>query len=497
MKIIGERRAIDKIYKRRNRYEIPDWQREGDLWDLSKKQALIDSILRGWRLPKFYFVKSRPDQYLVEDGQQRLLAIYEFCDNQLPLSSATAREFGGRFYNELPQLAADSFDDFEIDYDVIEGATDKELKDLFQRLQAGVALTSSEKLNAIHGKARDFARSISKEPFFTETVTVADTRYSHFDIAAKVLSIEIEGLETGLRFEDIKRIFESSVNFSASSTVAKRIRSALTFLHSAFKNKGEILKTRTVVQSLITLTCKLIQTGQSTGHEQEVLKFFKDFTDELGKQIELGQAATDSDYLTFQRSVNANVKGGARIRHQILLRKLFTLAPGLADIFDPSIVAESGLSGRITALSESISNLIEQVNKKYAASKGDDLFKPTNKTSQAQVRLRKAITNLEEYGALIDDLYFLFRESAGARLQDAWPTSFSDINDLRTDLRHDVDHGDASKIRAKRRKHGRTFARYAGSETPGTIEPSKLPLLQANLLAAIEGDLRVLLASTT
>lgn len=95
MKMTSDRREIDKIFKRRNRYEIPDWQREGDLWDTAKKQALIDSILRGWKLPKFYFVKLSDDQYLVEDGQQRLLAIYEFCDNQLSLSPASAKEFGG------------------------------------------------------------------------------------------------------------------------------------------------------------------------------------------------------------------------------------------------------------------------------------------------------------------------------------------------------------------------------------------------------------------
>ena len=80
MKMTGERRAVDKIFRRRNRYEIPDWQR-GDVWDRPKKQRLIDSMLRGWKLPKFYFVKTSEDQYLVEDGQQRLLAIFEFCSN--------------------------------------------------------------------------------------------------------------------------------------------------------------------------------------------------------------------------------------------------------------------------------------------------------------------------------------------------------------------------------------------------------------------------------
>lgn len=68
MKMTPERRAIDKIFRRRDRYDIPDWQRE-EVWDTAKKQLLIDSILRGWKLPKFYFVKTSDNEYDVEDGQ--------------------------------------------------------------------------------------------------------------------------------------------------------------------------------------------------------------------------------------------------------------------------------------------------------------------------------------------------------------------------------------------------------------------------------------------
>ena len=90
MQMRAERRALDKIFKRRDRYEIPDWQRE-EVWSLTKKQLLIDTILRGWKLPKFYFlrVSSEPDEYEVVDGQQRLLSIFEFLDNQLSLSEAS------------------------------------------------------------------------------------------------------------------------------------------------------------------------------------------------------------------------------------------------------------------------------------------------------------------------------------------------------------------------------------------------------------------------
>jgi hypothetical protein len=133
------------------------------------------------------------------------------------------------------------------------------------------------------------------------------------------------------------------------------------------------------------------------------------------------------------------------------------------------------------------------LNRRHSAKTGEDLFKATNKTAQALLRIRKPVTTLQGYENLVDDLYFLFRESAGTRLGPAWPTSFVHVNDLRTDLRHDVDHGEAGKVRAKKRKAGATFAIYAGGGTPDTVEPVKFPLVQANILGALEGDLRVLL----
>jgi hypothetical protein len=492
VKMTSDRRAIDKIFRRRDRYDIPDWQRQ-EVWGRDKKQRLIDSILRGWKLPKFYFIEASGDNYLVEDGQQRLNAIWEFFSNELPLSADSAKQFGGRFYRDLPRKIADSFDDFEIAYDVIAGATDEELKEFFQRLQEGMPLTSSEKLNAVPSKLTDYCRSAAKHSFFRQTVAIPNTRYAHFDIMAKVATIEVESLDAGLRLDDIREVFLSQSAFAATSATGKRIRAALDFLNKAFKDKGSSLRTRTIVQSLVTLACKLVATGRSAGHETKLRKFFETFMAELAEQVEMGQSATDSDYVIFQRSVSANVRGGARARQEILLRKLFRIAPDLAEIFDPSVIAESGVSGRVVALGSSITELVSQLNGKYAAKTGEDLFKATNKTAQAFLRIHKPTKDLADYERFIDDLYFLFRESVGTRLGSAWPPSFGHINDLRTDLRHDVDHGDAPKVRAKRRKAGTTFAHYAGEGTPDTIEPVKFPLVQSNLLGAVEGDLRGLL----
>ncbi len=493
MRMLSDERALDKISKRRDRYEIPDWQRQ-EVWDRAKKQQLIDSVLRGWRLPKFYFVKvsDDPEQYEVVDGQQRLSAIFEFFDNLLPLPAKVAQEFGGQLYKDLPSNVSDRFDDFQIQFDIIEEGDEKEIKEFFQRLQQGLQLSSSERLNAVHSKLRDFAKKLSKHQFFQEKVAIADRRYAHFDILAKVAAIEIEGIEAGLRYDDLKHLFESQASFSSRSKVGQRLTETFEFLNRMFETRSPLLKNRTVVQSLATLVSRLIAGGQAKNEEKRLLKFFKHFMAELGRQVELGEAATDTDYLRFQRSVNANVRSGARVRHEVLLRKLLTFDPSAFDLLDPSAVGEGGPTASIRDAGQRIAAMITAINEVYSAQNGTDLFKPTNKTAGAMTRIGKRIGDLTGYQELLDDLYFLFRESPGQRLGTDIPVSFADVNQLRTDVRHDVDHGEKKKVIAKKKKIGSTFKKYSGAVSPFTLAPERFPLLQANLLAALESDLRLL-----
>lgn len=489
MKMTPQRRALDKIYKRRDRYEVPEWQRER-VWDTAKKQQLIDSILRGWRLPKFYLVKSAEDQYEVVDGQQRLVAIYEFMANELPLPSDSIAQFGGPYYKDLTSKYSDAFDDFEIDYDEIEEAAEVELKQFFQRLQEGLPLTSSEKLNSVHSKLRDYCKTLAKHDFFRKAVVVTDTRFAHFDIMSKAAVIEIEGIGTGLRYDDIKPVFEAQSTFSANSATAKRLQAGLDFLATAFPTTDPLLKNRTVVQSVVSLACRLVATGNSAGLEKKFGSFVHHFMSQLSHQVELGQAATDYDFIRFQKSINANVKAGARTRQEILLRKAFMYDPALAAAFDPSALAESGLTGRIKELGEAIGNQITLLNTAYSADHGKDLFKVTNKTVPAMTSLGKPIKDLPTYNTLITNLYFLFHESIGQRLGGTVPISFSDVNVLRTDLQHDTDHGDNTKVKAKKKQAGSTFKKYSGEASPDVLDPTRFVLVQANLLSALELDLK-------
>jgi hypothetical protein len=209
-----------------------------------------------------------PVEYDVVDGQQRLIAIYEFLDDELPLSAESQKEFKAAFYSELSDDISDAFDDFEIYSDEIEEASETEIKEFLQRLQEELPLTSSEKLNSVESKLRDFCRKLAKNKIFAETVTLTDRRYAYFDVCAKAAAIEVEGTEVGLRYEEIKAVFESQVSFSTKSLVAKRPRSALYFLHKYLPGESKILHNRSIIQSLITLACQLVK-GETTENAEK------------------------------------------------------------------------------------------------------------------------------------------------------------------------------------------------------------------------------------
>jgi hypothetical protein len=121
---------------------------------------------------------------------------------------------------------------------------------------------------------------------------------------AKVVTVELEGLDTGLRLDDVKAVFQAHKSFANTSAVAKRIKNALDLLNVAFKGSGSLLRTRTIVQSLVTLTCKIVATGRAAGVESKLRDFFKTFMAELALQVDKGQEATDADYVNFQKSVS-------------------------------------------------------------------------------------------------------------------------------------------------------------------------------------------------
>jgi hypothetical protein len=486
MKMETRARAIDKVYKRRDRIDMPDFQRE-EVWPDNKKRLLIDSILRNWHLPKFYFRKLDDGTFDCVDGQQRLSAIFEFFDNQLELNDDTAKRTGATKYAELKDDVSDEFDDFEIEIEEIEDATDEELEELFKRLQLGTPLNTAEKINAISGDLRDFCHEMAATPYFQSKIGLKDTRYAHFEAIVKWAFVEARGIQPQMRYPQLESLLRENKTFSKSSDTAKRISGALDFLDRAFLKDCPVVRNRANTLSICMLAGRvyaqnLINDDSATDFRTFVERFFS----ELSSEVEKGVKAVDKELLRYQQAISSGSTGGDSIRTRIniLTKRLATFSPRFAILLGTYHDATDEVTRNVAELAAGARDLIYGINRKYAASYGEDLFKMTTKSSQALTTIATPCRDLDQYGKFIDGLYFLIYEGSGAckRLPDPPPIFSMDIKFLRTAIRHDVDHGDLKDVRKKKKRAGETFEKFSGKKTPEECGPEELLATQVRIL---------------
>lgn len=487
MKMELRRRALDKLYKRRDRIEMPDFQRE-EVWGNDKKRKLIDSILRGWNLPKLYFRKNEDGIFECVDGQQRLLAIWEFYDNKLKLDSDTVKKFGGEYYKDLPDGASDAFDDFELNIEEIEDASERELEDLFLRLQLGTPLNTPEKLNAVGGELRDFCKWITEQNFFRKKISLIDTRFAHFDIVIKWIFVEARGIQPQMRFKQLEGLLKENRTFSRESDLAKRIKEALKYLDNAFVRKSEKLRNRANVLSVCMLASKVVRFNLHKGTANLFGDFIESFFSDLAVEVEKGAKSKETELLKYQEAITYDSTGGTSLtnRINILSRRLVLKYPVFSPLLGGTAVETSATEKALTDCANTITELIYVINKQYAADKGEDLFKMTTETLKASKTLSVACHDIGQYGKFIDSLYFLIYEGSGAsrRLPSPLPEFVMDVKILRTMLRHDENHGNKREIEKKRKKNAEVFKKYSSKKTPAECGPQDFLATQLSILSA-------------
>jgi hypothetical protein len=185
----------------------PLYQREGDIWNLDKRQLLIDTIVNQFDVPKIYLHKfpravQRDDgktyEYAVIDRKQRLTAIWAFIDGRFPLASDFAYlkseengltvTAGGLTYADLARKYPDvktDFDSYALDVVCVETDEIELIEDLFSRLNEAVPLSAPEKRNALPGPLPPAVRTLARHSFFTAKLPFSNRRYRHYDLAAK------------------------------------------------------------------------------------------------------------------------------------------------------------------------------------------------------------------------------------------------------------------------------------------------------------------------
>ena len=215
-KLFQEQRSIKWIEAQKNYIDFsPTYQRPGKIWKRPQKQLLIDSILNGFDLPKFYFqfmppvISNRQYSYAIIDGKQRLEAILGFLSGEFPLSenfkffdSELSLKYGciaGTYFDDIDQFApaiAARFLQFEISIVFLDTSTPETVDEMFIRLNSGVPVSTAEKRNANGGLlSRRIQDICNSSPFFTDTIRISNSRLQHNDLALKLLMLESGALD--------------------------------------------------------------------------------------------------------------------------------------------------------------------------------------------------------------------------------------------------------------------------------------------------------------
>lgn len=202
----------------------PDFQR-GEIWTLQKKQKLIDSILRGWKIPPIHVIHNNQSIDEVLDGQQRLAAIRDFYDNIICIDGEILPEnseliqLDGMHYRDLPKKWQRKFRQYSIVIIRLTEYQPEEPAELFYRLNQPTTLTSAEQRNAYIGVTRDQVKELSNKfvalGASKETIGFSNSRLAYDEIISKFcFSVETGTLKKKITSNDISIQYRQAIPFS-------------------------------------------------------------------------------------------------------------------------------------------------------------------------------------------------------------------------------------------------------------------------------------------
>ncbi|ATJ82373.1 DUF262 domain-containing protein [Halomonas beimenensis] len=333
------------LYSIRDEIDMsPSYQRMGDVWPVSKRQLLIDSILNGYDLPKIYFHEfSKPIEkdgstyrYAVVDGKQRLNAIFQFIDNGFPLADDFTYmrdpeiRIEGLTYSELAKkqpkikmlLDAYTLPVYGIradDLDLIE--------DMFSRLNEAAPLNAAEKRNAFGGPLPKIIRELSGHDFFERKVKFDNKRFRHYDLIAKLLLLCHKETVTDTKKIHLDRFVKSfkDADEGMAKGLQEQVLRVLNELCKVFIDSDPLLKSMGIVPVYFWVQSASMKAGYDQVIDRtELLKF----EDERKRNRELAQDDEADEkvqyhYLEFDRlNQTPNDAYAIRFRIEVLAKRI-------------------------------------------------------------------------------------------------------------------------------------------------------------------------------
>ncbi|MFI8377734.1 DUF262 domain-containing protein [Leeuwenhoekiella sp. NPDC079379] len=341
MNIKSEIWTIQKLIESKERIDPkPQYQRT-PVWGIQKKKLLIDSILRGYDLPKFYLADISHIShfnYEVTDGQQRMRAIWDFVSDDENISYGLNSTIidnekieKGKF-KTLPKTIKDIFLEFELNISIIKNSDQNEIRALFARLQMGEKLNPVELRHATASNIGNLIFSLSENHIFFKECGITNTRYKHQDYLDHVISLMHFEVERNIKALDLKKLYEdfASEKIATFQPLLKNASKILDMMEQINKYKKGIFKNKWGFVDtfyLIYNNLKRIEAikpknfaNNFYAFEIERKKHNRNPEDLIEDKTDLGYDKDLYDYIIAFNTGGA-LKENLKIRHRVLTNK--------------------------------------------------------------------------------------------------------------------------------------------------------------------------------
>lgn len=224
----------------------PKFQRRS-VWSGKARSYLIDTVLRDLPTPKVFMRQYIDDAGRtireIVDGQQRIRTILSYLQNGFPVMRVHGGdEFGGKYYEDLPELKKGDFLNYNISVDVLIGATDVEVLDIFARLNTyGVRLNRQELINAKYfGHFKQVVYSLGFEfyRFWVENRIFSETdiaRMAEAELAGDLVIAMLAGIQDRKVVEKYYRDYDDE--FPDKPLIVERFKSCVDLIGQITENR--------------------------------------------------------------------------------------------------------------------------------------------------------------------------------------------------------------------------------------------------------------------
>jgi hypothetical protein len=318
----------------------PEYQRDGDVWTLEKKQLLIDSIINDYDIPKLYFHALSPAQkkkeglkfdFAIIDGRQRIETIWKFIDGEFALAddfdyfADPKVKLGGMTYAEIGESYPRQkirFDSYSLPVICVETEDTDLIEDMFSRLNEAVPLNAAEKRSALGGPMALCIKDLALHEFFKRNVRFSDSRYRHREVAARLLFLEYSRdvyeriLDTKKPYlDDMVRKAKSGA-YSNTGTLKSIVTKVLDSLAKVFTDEDTLLRSQGVIPVIYLVAQLAIRNKRMDRFKRSKIKSFYESLETNRALAEGDISKANFELLEFDRMSQQGTNDAASIRER-------------------------------------------------------------------------------------------------------------------------------------------------------------------------------------